>query len=208
MAPGRDAVTHPLDWSMLTTLDSVVATATTALSEYDHARALETTEQFFWNFCDDYLELVKERAYGTAGGEDGGQASAIAALREALTTLLRLFAPFVPFATEEAWSWFNEGSIHSAAWPAPGTTPSTADAQLLTLASEALITIRRAKTDAKASQKTRVAQATIVGPTAQVELLQLAEADLRAVGRIEELGFGPGDALAVTHIELIPNEEL
>jgi valyl-tRNA synthetase len=205
---GRAAVTHPLDWSMLATLDRVVETSTRALTDYDHARALETAEAFFWTFCDDYLELVKERAYGAVESEDGGQASAVAALRDALSTLLRLFAPFVPFATEESWSWFNEGSVHVAAWPAAGTAPESADPSLLGLASEALIGIRRAKTDAKASQKTRVSQATIVGPIGLVEKLQLAEGDLKAVGRIDELSFEEGESLSVTHIELAPNDEL
>ncbi len=205
---GRAAVTHPLDWSMLTSLDEVVRIASKALGDYDHARALETTEAFFWTFCDDYLELVKERAYGSAGAEDGGQASAVAALREALDTMLRLFAPFVPFATEEAWSWSHTDSVHIAAWPTPGTAPETARRELLQLASEALIGVRRAKTDAKASQKTPVSHATIEGPLEKIELLQLAEADLRAVGRIEDLDFTPGDNLAVTRIELAPNEEL
>jgi valyl-tRNA synthetase len=207
-AAGRDAVTHPLDWSMLATLDGVVATATQALDEYDHARALETAESFFWTFCDDYLELVKERAYGAGETEDGGQASAIAALREALATLLRLFAPFVPFATEEAWSWFQDGSIHLTPWPAPGSSADTATPELLELASLALVGIRRAKTDAKASQKTPVASAVIAGPEGRVELLQLAEGDLRAVGRIEDLSFEHGPDVQVTRITLAPSEEL
>ncbi|THG28678.1 valine--tRNA ligase [Naasia lichenicola] len=205
---GRDAVTHPLDWSMLATLDAVIATATTALEEYDHARALETAEEFFWTFCDDYLELVKERAYGGDEMEDGGQASAVAALREALDTLLRLFAPYLPFATEEPWSWYSEGSVHQAAWPVPGTLPETADTALLKLASAALIGIRRAKTEAKASQKTLVTSATISGPEDQVALLQLAEGDLKAVGKIGDLSFERGTDLAVTGIVLEPSEVL
>ncbi|BDZ46556.1 hypothetical protein GCM10025866_24650 [Naasia aerilata] len=205
---GRDAVTHPLDWSMLATLDQVVATATEALDEYDHARALETVETFFWTFCDDYLELVKERAYGAGETEDNGQASAIAALREALETLLRLFAPFVPFATEEAWSWFRGGSVHVAAWPTPGQLIESATSELLTLTGEALTGIRGAKTDAKASQKTQVASAVIAGPDGKVELLQLAEGDLRAVGRIDDLSFEHGPEVRVTSIVLAPNDEL
>ncbi|WP_210506094.1 valine--tRNA ligase [Naasia sp. SYSU D00057] len=205
---GREAVRHPLDWSMLATLDEVVRTATDALNEYDHARALETVETFFWTFCDDYLELVKERAYGAGEMDDDGQASAIAALREALETLLRLFAPYVPFATEEAWSWFQEGSVHRASWPEPGPLAESATPELLQLAGEALVGIRRAKTDAKASQKTPVASAVIAGPDGKVELLQLAEGDLRAVGRIEDLSFEHGPELQVSRIELAPSEEL
>jgi valyl-tRNA synthetase len=123
-------------------------------------------------------------------------------------TLLRLFAPFVPFAAEEAWSWFRDGSVHRAPWPTPGTLPESANPDLLTLTGEALVGIRRAKTDAKASQKTQVASAVIAGPDGKVELLQLAEGDLRAVGRIEDLSFEHGPDVRVSRIVLAPSDEL
>jgi len=194
-------VTEPLDRSMLAGLSVVVGQATTAFETYDHARALEITESFFWTFCDDYLELVKERAYGESGP---GQASAVAALRTALSTLLRLFAPFVPFATEEAWSWSNDGSVHGAAWPVAEDLAAGEDGNiaLLDLASRALTGIRRAKTDAKASQKSPVTSAVISGTTPEVGLLAQAADDLRAVGRINELTFIEGSELAVTAIVL------
>ncbi len=129
----------------------MIRDATTAFEDYDHARALEITESFFWTFCDDYLELVKERAYDQT---DVGQASAALALRLALSRLLRLFAPVLPFATEEAWSWFDDGSVHTASWPEPSGLDG--DPAVLRAASAALIGIRRAKTEAKASQKTPV----------------------------------------------------
>jgi valyl-tRNA synthetase len=194
-------VSEPIDQSMLTRLTVVVGQATAAFEGYDHARALELTESFFWTFCDDYLELVKERAYGVSGA---GQASAVAALRTALSTLLRLFAPFVPFATEEAWSWSNEGSVHVAPWPGQSelAAGSAGNVALLDLASRALTGIRRAKTDAKASQKSAVASAVISGTAAEVALLAQASADLRAVGRIAQLVFVEGSELAVTDIVL------
>ncbi|WP_309066263.1 valine--tRNA ligase [Microbacterium sp.] len=199
--PEGAEITHALDASMLTALDGVVREATKAYESYDQARALEVTEAFFWTFCDDYLELVKERAYNQA---DVGQASAALALRLALSTLLRLLAPIVSFATEEAWSWFEEGSIHTAPWPEPlGIEGDTA---VLAAASEALIGIRRAKTEAKASQKTPVARATIAAPADRIDALRTAGDDLRAVGRIAELNFAEADEFSVTDIELAPVE--
>lgn len=187
-------VSEPLDLDMLAELDEVVRIATSALEAYDHARALEVSEQFFWTFCDDYLELVKDRAYGAAG--EKGQQSAITALKLALETLLRLFAPVLSFATEEVWSWTHDGSIHVAPWPAPfGDLERTG---LLGLVGAALIDIRRAKTDAKASQKTQVIRAKIAGPA----LIERASGDLKAVGRIDELELEEAEAVSVVSIEL------
>lgn len=178
-------VTNPLDLSMLAQLQRVIDDATNAFESYDHARALEVTESFFWTFCDDYLELVKERAYNATGAE---QTSAISALREALSAFLRLLAPFIPFATEEAWSWFNEGSVHTATWPtASEVQAGSGDKRVLALAGEALVGLRRAKTDAKASQKTDVSEAIIAITPELAPLLESAADDLRAVGRINTL---------------------
>jgi valyl-tRNA synthetase len=207
--------TEALDLSMLDTLSQVVADVTVALDGYDHARALEIAEPFFWTFCDDYLELVKERAYGSEGVTDAEQASAVAALRIALSTLLRLFAPVVPFATAEAWSWFNTDSIHRAAWPtAHGLVPEADDLPLtaarmpvLAVAGLALIGIRRAKTDAKVSQKAAVSSAIISGTDEQLEALAWAAKDLKAVGRIAELALVAGSELAVTDIVLAAVQE-
>src|SRR5690606_25248048 len=111
-------VTEVLDRAMLAGLADVVDAATEALEAYDHTRALDVTETFFWTFCDDYVELVKDRAYGDDGGAPGPETvSARTALPLALDTLLRLLAPVLPFATEEVWSWWRQGSVHRAPWP-------------------------------------------------------------------------------------------
>ena len=181
-------VSNPLDIDMLAELAEVVRIATQAYEEYDHARALEVTEQFFWTFCDDYLELVKERAYA-------GDGSSVAALTQAIDILLRLLAPVLPFATEEVWSWTHDGSVHTAEWP---TLAADKPRGLLPAVSAALIGIRRAKTEAQASQKTEVLTATLAGPA----MLAEAADDLKAVGRIAQLELVDADTIEVRAIEL------
>jgi valyl-tRNA synthetase len=106
-------VTAPLDRGMLWKLTRLVEYATRHLDAYDYAAALRDIEEFFWWFCDDYIELVKRRR----AGDDAASRSAAVASSRALSVLLRLFAPFLPFVTEEIWSWSHEGSVHRAPWP-------------------------------------------------------------------------------------------
>src|SRR4051812_2727252 len=190
-------VTHPLDRSLLARLADVVQTATRAFDDYQHTRALEVTETFFWTFCDDYVELVKERAYGERGADQ--QASAKATLSLTLGVLLRLFAPFLPFVTEEVWSWWREGSVHRQAWPTiGGVAVDEGEVRLLSLVGEALSQVRKAKSEAQVSMRTDVPRAIVRGPSDVLDVLSLAADDLKSAGRISELTLEPGaDSLSV-----------
>jgi valyl-tRNA synthetase len=174
-----DAVTEPLDRSMLAGLAALVTNATTSFESYDYARALDSTERLFWGFCDDYVELVKGRAYA-------GSDSARAALACALDTLLRLFAPHMPFVTEEVWSWWRAGSIHRADWPRADDLSSfaSADATVYPAAAAVLGQIRKAKSEAKRSMRTDVVRATVRAPAELLRSLAPALAEVRDAGRI------------------------
>ena len=182
--------TDLIDHAMLTRLAVVVDEATLALEQFDYARALERTEAFFWWFCDDYVELVKTRAYRP--GQES--ASARSSLHRALNILQRLFAPMLPFATEEVWSWWQSGSIHLANWPTTQETLADFDASddsvaLLEATCVVLAAVRRAKTEAKVSQRAEVAELIITASSATIKLLQTNILDLQNAGALKQIKF-------------------
>ena len=194
----------PLDAAMLSQLGQLVDEATTAFDGYDYARALERTEVFFWRFCDDYVELVKQRAYGTEAGAPLGADSARYALSSALSVLLRLFAPFLPYATEEVWSWWQEGSVHRAPWPNRASEELAAGpGRALDLAATVLAEVRKTKTTAKRSLRTAVSTLVVTAPVDERRELQACIHDIAAASNALSLDLVEGNTLSVA-VELEP----
>jgi len=198
----RGPITEPLDRGMLTTLSELVTESTEQLEAYDYARVLERCERFFWSFCDDYLELVKARRYGDFTPE--GAASANSAMLVALSTLLRLFAPYLPFVTEEVWSWWRPGSVHRASWPtsdevlAPIGGRDAAAVQVSMQCQLALTEVRRVKALHKKTAKTVIDRAVL--PSA-LESLGPAARDFQAAMHIRTLSFGDVAEANLTFVE-------
>ena len=170
---------------MLSALADVVDTATAAFEDFEHARALEAAESLFWTFCDDYIELVKDRANDFDGSHDAAAVrSARTLLAIAVDTFVRLFAPFLPFVTEEVWSWYRTGSVHRAAWPEAAVLREAAggaDARLVAHAGAALTALRKVKSEARTSQRTpilSVALAVVPEAAAVADAVETVRADL------------------------------
>ncbi|MFZ4668243.1 MAG: valine--tRNA ligase [Microthrixaceae bacterium] len=203
-------VTEALDRAMLATLADLVDDATRAFDAFDYARSLERTESFFWRFCDDYLELVKSRAYGEADAPvSDATASARAALQIALSTLHRLLAPFLPFTCEEAWSWWMEGSVHVAAWPDAAAIRAAAgegDPAALDVAGAVLGELRGAKSAAKVGMKATIERAAVTDTAARLELLRSVLDDVGQAGRVDAFELTDGGEFTVDCVVVPPAE--
>ena len=190
-AEPRGPVIAAVDRAMLGSLADLVRQATQALENYEYGRAMDLVEREFWGFCDDYLEFVKGRRYGEQGEQAAGSANS--ALIAALSVYLRLFAPYLPFATEEVWSWWKEGSVHRATWPTAEELTSLMpavsddDQQKWSYAREVLGEVRKRRSEAKQPLKVPIVRAVIADTAARLVHLDAVEADLRAAVRIDAI---------------------
>ena len=195
-------ITNPADLSMLAGLRQLIVEATEAFDKFNYTAALEASEQFFWTFCDDYLELIKERAYNSEGADEAGALSARTALRLALDVMLRLFAPFLPFVTEEVWSWWKTGSVHTSSWPTADEVPATGDVDLMIDVSTALVELRGVKSTHKVPMRTPILSARISAPKSIIANLKAVESDLAKVSKTEQFTWSEGGEALTLDAEL------
>ncbi len=187
--PAIADIQTPLDCAWVHKMRILIDTATRRMTEYEYAAALEETESIFWMFCDHTVELIKSRSYQLADQPEGK--SALATLEWTLSVFLRLFAPFLPFITEEIWTAHftaQAPSIHIAPWPTASeieTIRKPEDSELVPLAIDILSHIRAAKTEGQKSLKWPVRQLEITGPNGTCNRWESIKSDVCAAGKVE-----------------------
>jgi valyl-tRNA synthetase len=202
LPPEAEELAHPLDRAMIARLAALTEEAQASFEDYDYARALQRTEDVFWWYCDNYLELVKGRRYDPSPEVSGPVSRA---LRMSLSVFQRLLAPFLPFVCDEVWSWWQQGSIHRASWPAAHELRAEAVAGgrdeleelALQLTAEVLAEVRKAKSQARRPMRAPVARVLVRDTPERLEALALGAEDLRQAGAIERLETEPAEELSV-----------
>ena len=171
-----DCICTECDRAWIAILKKTIADATNAFEDYDYTTALQHIEDTFWNFCDNYLEIVKAQAY--RGGGTAESLSALAGLNWSLKTFLRLFAPFMPFITEEIWSWNYKDestSIHCAPWPTveeAAAVDAPQNDKSFEAATEVISRVNGFKTRSQVSLRTPVIEFAAAGSKEYIEALE------------------------------------
>lgn len=207
---GNGAIVYPMDRVFLARLAALVRRTTAAFENYEHHIALGETERFFWTaFTDFFIEMTRARAQGMLGAE--AQASAIAALRLAMSVLLRLFAPFLPYITEDVWSWefaevSGQRSIHRARWPSDEDFAAVAPYEqesIFDVANQGMFVINKARSSAGVSTARQIRSAVLAAGPDLLHSLNMVRDDLRLATRADELIIveATGDGIEVNQLE-------
>ncbi|HVO09976.1 MAG TPA: valine--tRNA ligase [Vicinamibacteria bacterium] len=207
-------VSHALDAAFLARLGETVARATALLEELDYAGALDAVERFFWSgFTDNYVEMVKARARSET--DAAGRASAVAALQTGLSALLRLLAPYLPYVTDEVWSWgfaaaSGARSIHRAPWPSEAELAKgvsvPASGPVFDAACAFLEAVRRAKSAAGASVGRHLDRLRVAVSPRTAALLRPSLGDLASAARVEGDVLEPREGAADDAFEVVAIE--
>ena len=215
---GPEAVSEELDRGFLQQLRALVERVSAAFEDFDYATALAHTEEFFWgNFTDSYIELAKNRAKGSGDVSAAARASAVAALDFALRVLVRLFAPVLPYITEEVWSWDYARrvavelagragrdplpaacSVHRAAWPAAAEFTAVREPDnggSFAAAKACLAAIHRHKTQASVSVARAVDSIRLTAHPSTIRVAEAVAGDVISAVRAESFELVEDDSL-------------
>ncbi|HEU5047752.1 MAG TPA: valine--tRNA ligase [Rickettsiales bacterium] len=189
VASGR--ISETLDKWILARLRKTIVKATSEFENFEYCDARVAIEEFFWkDFCDNYLELVKARAYGEVSDE-AGSLSAHLTLYHCLDAILRLFAPFVPHVTEELYTHLfdGQGSIHRCGnWPKAEAYPADDNAEQSGIYCVSILeAIRKAKSERQVSIKFPVQELVLASLQTDWQDIAPVVTDLKSAGTVQKL---------------------
>ena len=176
----RSNITNDLDCAWIAKMSTCVENSRRLFGLNDYAGALEATEKLFWDFCDNYLEIVKGRAYSA------DNTSAVSTLMLSIDLFCLMFAPFLVFITEEVYQarpWgIDANSIHIQLYPDVKSYVSFGKSyDLYTAVVSVVEKVRKAKSEQQKSVKTPVLSLTICGRDTDLKLISKVQDDLKKV---------------------------
>ena len=209
--PARDSVVvaeRPAEdrW-LVGTVERLVERVETEMEQFEYARAREALDHFFWNdFADDYIEIVKDRFWSPDRHSEHARNSARTTLVETLRVVLALYAPIVPFVTEEIYQHHyrereGEVSIHAGGWPARPAEPTPPVPEMDVLRA-VLDAVRAERTKVRLSQSKPLEEVVLDAPDGVQAALSELQMALLAAARTRNVRFGPvGDEGAATSVD-------
>ena len=201
----------PEDRWMLAELNKVVPTISNAFESYSYNEAREAVDRVFWGvFCDDYLEMIKDRFWTPGEYPETARISARCTMWEGLRLILALYAPFLPYITEHLYQLIyrsseNVPSIHVSCWPKFDPTRTT-EVPEMTVVSKLLSTIRSLRTMRKLAQTRRISELildTTNAASGVAEMMRRMELSIKAAARAQKVTFGAASTdSGIEHVRL------
>jgi valyl-tRNA synthetase len=185
------------DLWILSKLQRVIKESTESFEKYEYSKSKAEVEKFFWHdFCDQYLEIVKDRLYNPAVRGKEARRSGQEGLYRSLISIIKMMAPIMPHVTEEVYQWYfaeaeGKESVHASSWP-------EADEKLINEEMEAagdlgvdvINAIRKYKSEQKMSMKEELEEVVLIGEEKGFEkLMKLMESDIKAVMKVKKVSY-------------------
>jgi valyl-tRNA synthetase len=193
----------PVDEWLLERCKTARIKASNFLNEYESGSARHEIDEFFWkDFCDNYLELIKDRLYNPQLHGEAARQSASYGLYYGFLEIIKLYAPFVPHITEAIYQHYYrqyEGavSLHTMCW-----STKTDENKILIIGGEALklvlFELRRYKSEHSLSHKSDIGDVTVTSPNDVVAFLQAAVEDIKSCCSARSIIIISGEKLEVT----------
>ncbi|MEK6846224.1 MAG: class I tRNA ligase family protein, partial [Nanoarchaeota archaeon] len=195
---------------MLSKLNKLIKLSTVSFEQYEYSRSKSEVEKFFWHtFCDNYMEIVKDRMYNPQVRGAEARTSAQLGIFSGLLSTLKLMAPIMPHITEEVYQLYFAGqeklkSIHSSEWPE--SNPKLIDEEAEEIGDwgvDIINAVRKFRSANQMSMKDELAELTLLSEAKDFQKkIQPILKDLIAVTKIREIKFSGETSLETAEFKI------